>query len=42
VNPQSVGQEGGCNPIPLKTTVVADTVLISEGDVAAGSRYFQQ
>src|SRR5947207_2781694 len=42
VNPQSVGQEGGCNPIPLKTTVVADTVLISEGDVAAGSRYLQQ
>jgi high-affinity iron transporter len=42
VNPQSVGQEGGCNPIPLKATVVADTVLISEGDVVAGSRYFQQ
>jgi uncharacterized membrane protein len=33
---------GGCNPIPLKATVTSDTVIITEADVAAGTRYFQQ
>jgi uncharacterized membrane protein len=41
INPQSVGQPGGCNPIPLKATVAADTVIISQADLAAGSRFFQ-
>lgn len=42
INAQSVGMAGGCNPIPLKATVTADAVIISEADVAGGSRYFQQ
>ena len=42
INPQSVGMSGGCNPIPLKATVTSDAVIITEADVAAGARYFQQ
>ena len=42
INPQSVGQPGGCNPIPLKATTNDTAVVISEADVAAGSRYFKQ
>ena len=40
INPQSVGTEGGCNPIPLKATETADAIIISETDVAAGSKVF--
>jgi uncharacterized membrane protein len=40
INPQSVGQPGGCNPIPLKATTTADSVVIQEAEVAAGTRYF--
>ena len=42
INPQSVGMPGGCNPIPLQASVTADSVIISETDLAAGSKYFQQ
>jgi FTR1 family protein len=42
INPQSVGTAGGCNPIPLKATVTADAVVVTEAEVAAGSRYFQK
>jgi len=42
INPQSVGMPGGCNPIPLKTEVTDDAVIIKEADVAARSRMFQQ
>lgn len=42
INPQSVGQPGGCNPIPLNASVNDTAVIISEADVAAGSRYFKQ
>lgn len=34
VNPQSVGQAGGCNPIPLQSTQDGDSVVISLTDVA--------
>jgi len=37
INPQSVGQEGGCNPVPLKATFTETTVTISEADFAAAS-----
>src|SRR5579885_3421340 len=37
INGQTVGQPGGCNPIPLKATVTDTAVVISEADVAAGS-----
>ena len=33
---------GGCNPIPLKATQTADTIIIQEADLAAGSRVFAQ
>jgi uncharacterized membrane protein len=42
INPQSVGTPGGCNPIPLKAAVTDDAVIISEVDLAAGRRYFEQ
>ena len=42
INPQSVGTAGGCNPIPLKATQTADAVIITEADIAAGSRVFEK
>ena len=41
INPQSVGQAGGCNPVPLKATTTADTVVIAEADLAASAKYFK-
>ena len=42
INPQSVGTAGGCNPIPLSATQTADSVIIQEADIAAGSRVFEK
>jgi len=42
INGQSVGTAGGCNPIPLKATQTADSVIIQEADIAAGSRVFEK
>ena len=42
INGQSVGMAGGCNPIPLQAKVTSDSVLISEADIAAGARHFEQ
>jgi high-affinity iron transporter len=42
INPQSVGVAGGCNPIPLRASQTADTVIIQEADIAAGGRMFEQ
>ena len=42
VSPQSIGNGGGCNPIPLKASQTADAVIIQEADVAAGGRKFGQ
>ena len=33
INPQSVGQGGGCNPIPLHATEAGDSVVISLADL---------
>jgi len=33
VNPQSVGDGGGCNPIPLESKINGDTVVISQIDI---------
>jgi high-affinity iron transporter len=41
INPQSVGQPGGCNPVPLKATTTADGVVIAEADLAASAKYFK-
>src|SRR5256714_4948894 len=35
VNPQAVGQPGGCNPIPLAANTSGDAVTIAESDLAA-------
>jgi FTR1 family protein len=40
INPMSMGQPGGCNPMPLKATVTADTVEITSADLAAEAKYF--
>jgi FTR1 family protein len=42
VNAQSVGSGGGCNPVPLKATQSATSIVIQEADVAAGGRLFAQ
>ena len=34
VNSQSVGQSGGCNPIPLESTQNGDSIVISVNDLA--------
>jgi high-affinity iron transporter len=34
INPQSVGQPGGCNPIPLESTRDGDSIVISITDLA--------
>jgi len=40
INPQSVGTEGGCNPIPLKAIQTTDSIIIEEADVESGSKAF--
>lgn len=40
INPQSVGQAGGCNPIPLKAAQTADSIIIQEADIATGASVF--
>ena len=40
INGQSVGMAGGCNPIPLQATTTTDAVVVSEANIAAGTRYF--
>jgi len=42
INPQSVGTAGGCNPIPLESTVTADSIIIQEADVVAGGHVFEK
>jgi high-affinity iron transporter len=40
VNPQSVGQPGGCNPIPLHATQDGAAVVITSADLAQGAGQF--
>jgi FTR1 family protein len=42
INPQSLGTQGGCNPLPLKATQTSDAITIEEADIAAGTRMFGQ
>ncbi|HYL94662.1 MAG TPA: Fe-S-containing protein [Terriglobales bacterium] len=42
INGATVGHPGGCNPVPLQARVNGGMVLITEVEVAAGSRYFQK
>lgn len=41
INPMSVGQAGGCNPIPLKAVVETDRVTITQAELATGAGHFQ-
>jgi FTR1 family protein len=41
INPQSVGTEGGCNPIPLKTSVADGSVVIPEAELLAHAGIFK-
>ena len=41
INPQTVGTPGGCNPIPLKSTIAGDAVVIQEAEVLAHSALFK-
>lgn len=42
INAQSIGMTGGCNPLPLKSEITADSVIIREADVAALEKVFRQ
>ena len=42
INQMSVGQHGGCNPIPLKAKVLEDRVIVSQASLSSGARYFEQ
>lgn len=42
INPATVGDPGGCNPILLKSTIAGDQVTISLADVGEGSAQIKQ
>jgi len=42
INPQSVGQAGGCNPIPLESAPDGDSVVISITDLAKQAGQFSK
>ena len=42
INPQSVGEPGGCNPVPLKSRVVGDSIVITTADLAEHAEVFQK
>jgi FTR1 family protein len=42
INPQSVGQEGGCNPLPLHAAQQGDAVVINITDLAAQAGQFSR
>src|SRR5438874_6491942 len=37
INPQSIGQPGGCNPIPLKSSISSEQITISQADLSGGA-----
>lgn len=42
INAQSVGTPGGCNPIPLRSTVSGEAIVIQEADLRARVKLFQR
>ncbi len=40
VNPQSVGQAGGCNPIPIKSTSTGQEIVITQADLTSALPIF--
>jgi uncharacterized membrane protein len=37
INAQSMGQPGGCNPIPLKSSINSEQITISQADLSGGA-----
>jgi high-affinity iron transporter len=42
LNPASMGQPGGCNPIPLKSTTANGQIVIAAADLRALTRIFER
>jgi FTR1 family protein len=42
IAPMSVGQPGGCNPIPLKATVTGDSILITRAELTTVAPHFHE
>lgn len=42
INANSLGEAGGCNPIPLKSAENGQEVVVSEADLAANVKWFQK
>jgi high-affinity iron transporter len=42
INSQSVGTPGGCNPVPLTSSISGDAIVIHEADLAVRARLFQK
>lgn len=42
INPQSVGQPGGCNPVPLQSKLSGDTIVITAADLAEQAALFNK
>ncbi|MBO0911873.1 MAG: DUF2318 domain-containing protein, partial [Acidobacteria bacterium] len=42
INAQSVGTPGGCNPVPLQSSVTGDAIVIQEAGLAARAKLFER
>jgi len=42
VNPQTVGQSGGCNPIPLHASESGDSIIVQQADLQAAVVHFKK
>ncbi|HEV2844806.1 MAG TPA: Fe-S-containing protein, partial [Thermoanaerobaculia bacterium] len=40
IYPPTIGQPGGCNPLPLASRVVGGELVLSGADIAAGAKHF--
>ena len=40
IHPPTIGQPGGCNPIPLPARIEGDLLVIDFADLASGARHF--
>jgi len=41
INPQSLGTPGGCNPVPLRSSLSGDRLEIAASDLASGAAHFR-
>jgi high-affinity iron transporter len=42
INPQSVGTPGGCNPVPLTSSLSEGAIILREADLAARAKLFEK